>query len=65
VKSHILIILILSLTLVGLSSNSYADIGDFIDSFDGSDGNGTAFNDLWGVAVDSNDRIIVGDVVRE
>jgi len=39
---------------------AYAAVGTFILSFDGNDG-GTQFSDLRSVAVDSNDRILVGD----
>ena len=57
-KYHILILF--SLLLVGSFSNSYAETGDFITGFDGSNG-GTAFDDPTGIAVDSNGRIIVAD----
>ena len=69
-KIPLIALLVFSLSLVGSISNSYADVGDFITSFDGtSDGtydlNGIAFETLFGVAVDSNDRIIVGDTALD
>jgi len=50
-----LIPIILSILLVSSISNSYGDF--FITTSDGS----TAFDRPWGIAVDSNDRIIVAD----
>ena len=39
----------------------HADVGDFIDTITDADGEGGEFNTPIGVAVDSNDRIIVAD----
>jgi len=60
-KSSLIAITILSLLSVGLVSNSYADVGDFISDFDGADnGNGGLIFPL-GIAVDSDNRILVVD----
>jgi len=59
--SIIIMTMILSLSLVGSFSNSYADPGDFIASFDGSDGGGTAFVTPYGMTLYSNDLIFVSD----
>ncbi len=57
--------MIVSLSLVGSFSNSYADVGDFISSFDGTDNGGVEFEGPAGVAVDSNDRIIITDITLD
>jgi len=56
--------MILGLSLVSLFPNSYAEVGDFITSIDGTGTNdlGTLFSTPYAVAVDSNDRIIVSDL---
>ena len=51
-----LLFVLLAITFIPLS---FAEPGDFISSFDGSDG--AQFSNPYGVAVDSNDRIIVSD----
>jgi len=58
-KTSLIVLMVLSLSLVGSFSNSYAEVGDFIVSFDGSDGD--KFTDPYGVAVDNNNRIIIID----
>ena len=58
-------IFFLSLSLVGSFSNSYADVGDFITSFNGTVGGGELFDAPIGLAVDSEDRIIVSDVTLD
>jgi len=55
-----LIIITMGILSFSLFPNSYAEVGDFITSFDGTNG-GTEFNYPIGIAVDSNDRIIVVD----
>jgi len=63
-KSYLIVILILSLSLVGSFSNSYAATGDFITSFNGTGitGGGTPFVFPYLIAVnDINDRIFVAD----
>ena len=56
---------ILILGILGPFPNqlAYAAIGDHIGSFDGTTGGGTQFSAVRGIAVDSNDRIIVADGV--
>ena len=56
----IILILILSLSLVGSISNSYAETYDFVTSFDGSNG-GTKITSPIAITTDSNNRIIVSD----
>jgi len=60
-KRTFIVILVLSLSLVGSFSNSYADVGDFITSIDDISG-GKEFSAPAAVAVDSTNRIIVSDV---
>ena len=64
-KSSLVVIFVLSFSLVGSFSNSYAEVGDFITNFDGLAGEGTEFINPFGVAVDSNERIIVAYVTRD
>ena len=52
-------------TVPDAPTNTSADVGDFIASFDGTDKGSIEFNTPVAVAVDSNDRIIVGDVNLE
>jgi len=50
---------VLVVALLGMIPLAHAEVGDFILSFDGT--GGTPFAGLTSIAVDSNDRIIVGD----
>jgi len=56
---------ITAILLVGSISNSYAEVGDFIFEFDGTDGNGTPFEIPNVIVTDSNDRILVNDVILD
>jgi len=60
-KSSLIVLLVVSFSLIGSFSNSYAETITFVSSFDGSDG-GTLFQFPFGVTVDSNNRIIVTDL---
>jgi len=60
-NTFLVVMLVLSLSLVGSFSNSYADVGDFITIFNGTDNGGTLFEEPRGLAVDNDNRIIVSD----
>ena len=53
--------MVVSFSLIGSVSNSYAEVGDFITSFDGADNEGIELVNPRALAVDNNDRIIVCD----
>jgi len=62
---RLIILMVVSLSLAGSFSDSYADVGDFMFSFNGTGGTGIEFVAPLGIAVDSEDRIIVTDNILD
>jgi len=62
--NSLIVLMVLSLSLVGLIGDSYAEVGNFITSIDGTgvEGGGTAFLFPFGIAVDNENRIFVSDI---
>jgi len=58
-KQFLAAFLLSTVFLMGSVTPAFAEVLDFISSFDGTDGGGTEFETPFGVAVDSDDRIIV------